>query len=281
MSTTGQLVPEAKAAAHSDWANGAARLGFAGRGVIYLLIGVIAVRLAVGQSNTGEEADRQGALRELADQRFGSILLIVLAIGLGGYVLWRFTEALWGYGGESDAHKRALHRISSFAKGAAYLFFLGTVIAVLRGSSSSGTSGNQQPKNWTARVLGWPGGQALVGGAGVAIVAGGLFLMYRGLTQKFEKKLETGRMSLPMEKLAKILGTVGVSARGAVFAAACVLLVKAAADYDPNKTEGIDGTLRTVARQTYGQTLLLLAGAGLVAFGLYSFVEARYRRLRT
>ena len=282
MSTTaGQMMPEAKAAARGRWANGAARLGLAGRGVIYILIGIIAMKLAFAPRDS-EEADRQGALRELADQRFGSVLLVTLAIGLAGYVLWRFTEAAWGYGSETDDRKRTLHRLSSAAKGLAYLLFLATVVSVLRGSSGSAAgAGNQQPKVWTARVLGWTGGQTIVTAIGLAIVAGGCALIYRGLTQKFEKKLETGRMSAPTEAVARVLGTVGVTARGAVFGAAGLLLVKAARDYDPNQTQGIDGTLRTVAMQSYGQILLVAAAAGLVAFGVYSFVEARYRKLRT
>jgi len=154
-------------------------------------------------------------------------------------------------------------------------------VSVLRGSSKSQTNGNQQPKVWTARVLGWPGGQALVAAVGIAVVAGGCYLIFRGVTQKFEKKLETGRMSPATEKSAKVLGTIGVSARGAVFALAGALLIKAAVDYDPNQSQGIDGTLRVVAARAYGQILLVAAALGLIAFGFYSFVEARYRQLRT
>src|SRR4051794_18299090 len=206
--STDQALPEAKAAAHSSWANGAARLGLAGRGGILGPGGVIALRVGVGlESGKSQEADRQGALKELADRRFGSVLLIALAIGLAGYVLWRLTEAAWGYQGETEAHKRTAHRLSSLAKAVAYAFFLATVVSVLRGSSKSQTNGNQQPKVWTARVLGWPGGQALVAAVGVAVVAGGCYLIFRGVTQKFEEKLETGRMSPATEKAAKVLGT--------------------------------------------------------------------------
>ncbi|MCU1346633.1 MAG: putative integral rane protein, partial [Acidimicrobiia bacterium] len=246
---TRHAAPEAEAAARGKWADGAARLGLAGRGVIWVLIGVIAARLASG-NNPNAEADRQGALRQLADQRFGEVVLVALAIGLAGYVLWRLSEAIWGYQHETDKKKRLGHRVSSVVKAIAYLAFLASVISVLRGSSSSKKSGNQQPKVWTARVLGWPAGQTLVTIAGLVVIAGGCYLIYRGVTRKFEKKLEMGRMSESVRKATRVLGTFGVAARGAVFAAAGLLLVKAARDFDPNQTQGIDGTLRTVAAQT-------------------------------
>jgi cytochrome bd-type quinol oxidase subunit 2 len=124
-----------------------------------------------------------------------------------------------------------------------------------------------------------PGGRMLVGGAGLAVVALGVWLVVRGIRYKFEKHLDTSSMPQGLHKVARIGGILGHVARGVVAGLAGLLLVKAALDYDPQQAKGVDGTLRTIAEQPYGKVLLLLAAAGLAAFGLYSLVESRYRRL--
>ena len=150
-------------------------------------------------------------------------------------------------------------------------------MAVIAGRSAG--HGEQQPKTWTARVLGWPGGRFLVTIAGVAIIIGGLYLLVRGVTTKFEKKLETSRMSPTTKRVVVVLGVVGSIGRGVVFGLLGLLLIKAAADYDPNEAQGLDGTLRTIVQQSYGEILLVLTALALFAFAAYSMAEARYRRL--
>lgn len=271
-------------AGDSRWTEWAARLGFAGRGVIYLIIGVLALQIATGD-NQGREADRKGALQEVADKPFGGALLVVLAVGIAGYALWRFSNAAWGERSESDEKKRTVKRLSSAGKGVLYLAFLASVISVLVGrgrggdGSGGGGGGEQQATTWTAKVLGWPSGRLLVAAAGVAIVAGAGYMIYRGIRRKFEKHLDEGRMGPTTRRVVPVVGAVGLSARGVVFGLAGLLLIKAAADFDPNEAKGVDGTLRTIAAQPYGQILLVAAALGLVAFGVYSFVEARWRRL--
>lgn len=128
-------------------------------------------------------------------------------------------------------------------------------------------------------MLDLPAGRLIVGLAGLAIVGAGGWLVARGVLRKFEKHLDTSSMSRPMCRAATTVGLLGHVARGVVAGLAGLLLVKAALDYDPQEAKGVDGTLRTIAEQPYGRLLLLLAAGGLAAFGLYSFVEARYRRL--
>lgn len=273
----------ARQALQSDGARKAARLGFVARGVVYMLIGVVAFRLAT-QRTTGESADREGALAQLADAPFGSVLLVAVAIGLAGYGLWRFTEALWGKTEETDRKKRTLKRLGSAVKGVVYASFAATTVSFLKGTpsrSSGGPSrgGSTQEKEWTARFLGWPGGRVVVFGLGLGIIVGGGYLLYRGFTRKFEKHLAVERMSASTKRLCAVLGTVGVSARGIVFGFIGALLVKAAVEFDPNEAEGLDGTLRRIASRPYGTVILLLAAVGLLAFGAFSFVEARFRQL--
>jgi len=266
----------ARSASDSPWLDRAARLGFVARGVVYAIVAILAIRLALGHQN-GEQANKQGALQAIADQPWGAAALVVLAIGLAGYALWRFSEAAFGYADEHDAKKRTAKRLASVGRGVIYAVFCASAVAVIAGRSPG--NGEQQPKTWTARVLGWPGGRFLVTVAGVAIIIGGIYLVVRGLTTKFEKQLETGRMSPAARRIVVVVGVVGSIGRGAVFALLGLLLVKAAADYDPNEAQGVDGTLRTIAQQSYGQALLVLTGLALLAFAAYSMAEARYRRL--
>jgi hypothetical protein len=267
----------AERAADSRWVDRAARLGFVGRGAVYIIIGVLAVQIATGD-NRGQQANKQGALQAIADKPFGEVLLVALAVGLAGYALWRFTEAIWGKQDEHDEKKRTAKRLGSAGKGLLYALFCVSTISVLMGGGKGG-GGEQKQKTWTAKVLDWPGGQLLVGLVGAVIIAGGAYLVYRGLARKFRKQLDESRMGESTRKATTVLGAVGITARGVVFGFAGALLIKAAVDYNPDEAHGIDGTLRAIAGQTYGQFLLSLAAIGLIVFGVYSFVEARYRKL--
>jgi cytochrome bd-type quinol oxidase subunit 2 len=263
-------------AADSKWLDRTARLGFVARGVVYAIVAGIAMRLAFGVGSS-EQANKQGALQAIADQPLGRGVLVQLAIGLAGYALWRFSEAATGYRDEEDEKKRTAKRVASVGKGAIYAAFCVSAISVVVGHSSG--NGEQQPKSWTARVLEWPAGPLLVALAGIAILAGGVYLVVRGLTTKFEKKLEMARMGPAMRRSTTVLGLVGSVGRGVVFGLLGVLLVGAALDHDPNQAQGIDGTLRTIADGAYGQILLFLTALALFAFAAFSFVEARYRRM--
>jgi len=246
------------------------------RGVVYAIVAGIAVRLAFGHGSS-QQANKQGALQAIADQPFGRGILVVLCIGLAGYALWRFSKAATGYQDESDDKKRTAKRVASAGKGAIYVAFCISTIAVIAGHAAK--NGEQQPKTWTARVLDWPAGPLLVGIAGAAIAVGGAYLVVRGLTTKFEDQLETGRMSPRGRRAAITLGVVGSVGRGVVFGLLGILLIGASVDHDPNQAQGIDGTLRTIADRSYGQVLLFLTALALFAFAAYSLVEARYRRL--
>lgn len=271
----------ARSWANSEWADRLARLGFCARGAIYVVIGILALQIA-GFGHADEEATKEGALREIAERSFGTALLVVLAIGLAGYILWRLTEALWGKRDEDDDTKRSAKRLGSAAKAVLYGGVLvSTVRFIVNGEAEGGggQGGDQQEESLTARVLDLPLGQLIVGGIGVAVMAASAYLIYRGLAQKFEKRLDTSEMGPIIGPVVGALGTVGLAARGVLFGLVGWVLVKAAIDFDPEEANGLDGTLRLIAGRTYGQVLLTLTAIGVIAYGLYSFAEARYRRL--
>ncbi len=250
-----------------------ARAGFVARGLIYGIIGILAIKLAVGSG--GKTADQQGALRTIARQPFGKVLLIVVAIGLGGYALWRLVHALLGHGPEgSDS---GFDRIAAFGSGLAYAGLCAIAVEILLGSGSSGSSGSAQKT--AAGVFGWPGGTLLVGIAGALSVGVGLYQGYRGVSKDFLKDLKTEQMSPRAREWIEWIGSFGYLARMVVFGLVGVFLIRAAIEFNPNKAVGLDGALAKLANASYGPFLLGIVAAGLIAFGAHSLGEARYRRI--
>ena len=142
-----------------------ARAGFVARGLIYGIIGILAIKLAIGVG--GKTTNQQGALRTIAHQPFGKILMILVAIGLGGYALWRLIHAAIGHGPESS--DSTFERIAALGSGVVYAGMCVLAVEFLRGGSAASTSGSSTPPKAAAGVLGWPAGVWLVGGAGVVM----------------------------------------------------------------------------------------------------------------
>lgn len=280
MSTVGEVGRAVERAAKGPWAERLGRLGLVARGVVYGVIGLIALQIAQGGPNRDENANKDGALREIAQQPFGRGLLLVLAVGLGAYALWRLADAGWGKQDEDDERKRTAKRVLSGVKALIYLAFLASALRfVTKGESAGGRSGDQQEESLTARFLDLPAGQLIVGAIGLGLIAAGGYIVYRGIATKFEKRLDTSEMGPIMGRVVDVIGAIGLTARGLLFALAGFVLMKAAADYDPEKAVGLDGTLKLIADQSYGGALLIVVAVGLLAYGLYSFAEARYREL--
>jgi len=272
MSVTGEARAAGRQAANSRAMEVVARIGFVARGAIDLLIGIIALQIAFGH---GGQADRGGAISQIADKSGGTIALWVLVIGFGGLSLWRFSEAAFGAVGP-DGHE-AGERLKSLARGILYAFFCITTLKFVLGSSSSATAnGNSQSEELTARVMSHSGGRLLVGLVGVVIVVIGVMLAREGWTKEFLKRMNlSGRTRSVVEKL----GVFGGIARGAVAVMAGVFLIVAAVRFSPSKAEGIDGSLRAFAHTPLGPVLLIVVALGMVAFGLFSWCEARWRRV--
>ena len=248
-----------------------ARAGFAARATIYAIIGVLAVKLALGSG--GKTTDQTGALKTIAHQPFGKGLLVLAAIGLGGYSLWRLSHALLGQGPEkSDS---GVDRLAAFGSGVVYAILCALAVEILLGAG--GKSG-KAPKA-TAGVLDWPGGTWIVGLAGALFIGVGLYQAYRGVSTDFLKDSKTEQMDTAVRRAFKTVAVFGHLARAVVFGLVGSFLVKAAADYNPNKAVGLDGALAKLANHSYGPVLLGVVAAGLVAFSLYSFADVRYRRI--
>jgi hypothetical protein len=261
----------ARRAAETPAAHALARAGLTARGVIYVLIGWVAILVAIGQRK--HEADQRGALQLLASKPYGAVLLWLLAIGFAAYALWRFSEAAYGVTGEGNG---AGPRLKSVARGVLYAGFAVITVTVITGTSKSQAG---QERDLTATVMRHTGGQVAVGIAGAVIVVIGLMLAAEGLRRKFLKQLQTSRMSARTREVVTRLGIVGTVVRGLVFALAGALVVDAAVTHKPAKAGGLDKALLTLRDQPFGQVLLVAVAIGLIIFGAYGLCEAKWRKV--
>jgi Domain of Unknown Function (DUF1206) len=277
--TTGRRTARQAEAAGEDVARSKhlerlARAGLVARGVVYGLIGILAIKVAFGSG--GETTDQQGALKTIAGQPFGKVLLVLVAIGLAGYALWRLVRAAIGHGpetGEDDAKDR----ISGVVSGIAYGALCFTAVKILIGSSSSSSSSKTEKA--TGGVLDWPLGRYLVIVAGLVVLGVAVDQALKGIKQKFREDAKTGEMSPRVDQAYTAVGVVGHLARAVVFALIGWFVIKAAIDYDPDKAVGLDQALAKLSSSAFGPVVLGIVAAGLIAFACYSVLDARYRRV--
>lgn len=261
MAVAGSARLTAHRAARSDQVRALARAGLAARGIIWLLLGILALVMAF--SGRQKETDQRGALEQLVRYTGGWVLVLVITIGLAAYALWRLVDAF--------TNPETKERVTDVVRFVIYAGFAVSGVQILAEGNTSSQKNSQQ--GWTATIMRHDGGRWLVGIVGVVIVGVGGYLAYRGLSRKFEEDLRaTPRWVVP-------LGAVGTTARGIVIGLAGVLTVVAAVNYDPKKASGLDGALRTVRDAPAGSVLLGFVAAGLVVFGLYACCEAKYRRV--
>jgi hypothetical protein len=248
------------------------RTGFVARGLVYGIIGVLALDLALGAG--GKITNQQGAMHAVERQPFGHVLLAALAIGLGGYSLWRLFRALLGHGPEGA--DRGLDRLGALGSGIVYGVMCALAVQILM---SSGGGSSHNAKRTAGDVFAWPAGRWLVGATGLVMLGVALYQFVRGVRRKFLADSHTEKMSAGMRKWFTAVGTVGHIARAVVFGLVGIFLTKASVDYSANDAIGIDGALAKLYNASYGAWLLGAVALGLIAFAAFSITEARYRRI--
>jgi Domain of Unknown Function (DUF1206) len=264
---------ETRRAGRSVWVERLGRAGLAAKGISYGIVAVLAILVAIHAG--GRTTDRQGALRTVADHPLGRLLLIVLAVGFAAYALWRLAQAFLDRDDEGSGPKGLAKRATYLGRAGIYAALFLSTLSVLLGDDRGSSSGEEDKA--TAGVLDWPAGRWLVAAAGIAVAGVGLYNAYRGLSRKFEDKLKTGEMTTAARNWVGRLGTVGLLARAVVFCLVGWFLIKAAVEYDPKETVGLDGALAKLAQASYGHWLLAAVAGGLLAYGAFSLAEARYR----
>jgi hypothetical protein len=252
----------------SDALDHAVRLGLVAYGVVHLLVGYTAARLALGAH---AKADQQGALSTLARSPGGTIGLWVVAVGFFALVAWQGFEALLGHASD-DGAALLVKRVGSGGKAVVYLVLGVSAVQKASGTSSS-SSGTDST---TAKVMAAPGGQLLVGAVGLGIIAIGGYLVWRGLTEKFTKDLDGEAQVKDRRTPIVWLGKVGYAAKGVALGVVGILFTSAAVQFEPKKSGGLDQALKTLLQQPFGPALLLAVALGLGCFGLYCFAWARH-----
>jgi hypothetical protein len=266
-----RLNHRSQSAQHSPALRALGRSGLAARGVLYILLGVVAILVALGATN--QPANQQGALQLLAGKSYGVVVLWLLAFGFIAYALWRLSDAVFGLSGGA---RSTAARLKPLGPAVVYAGFAYLTFKILLGRQGNDV---RQQQDLTAQVMRYPAGRWLVGFAGLVVVVVGVVLAIEGIRRKFMKQMRTREMSTRTRQLVKLLGTVGTTARGAVIALAGVLVIDAAIRYKSAQSGGIDKALLTLRGQPFGEVLMLLAALGLLAFGLYGLAEARWREV--
>ena len=247
------------------------RVGLVSYGLVHLLIAWIAVQIA--WTHEQSKANSEGALRQIAGEPLGNVLLWVIAFGLVALVVWQLGEAIWGHTYDQGG-KRTAKRLASAGRAVVYAALALSTFRIVGGSSGGGSSTDSV----TAQLMKQTGGQLLVGLVGLAIIAVGVGLLVRGVTAKFTDHLRAQATSGDSGNAVVRLGQCGYVAKGVALGIVGGLFVWAAWTYDPQKAGGLDVALQTLLDQPYGAWLLTLVALGIAAFGAYCFAWARHPR---
>jgi hypothetical protein len=250
-----------------------ARFGYAARGIVYILVGGMALLSSFG----GGEADSQSALELLLDQPFGALWLGLIGVGLIGFIVWRLAQAVLNADGHENNAKGYLIRAAMFVSAATYTglasFAIGQALQLSFGSGS----GNSQ-ESWTAWLVQQPFGRYLVGALGIVIVISGIVQISKGVMRRYQKYV---RISRSEHRALDLVCVYGLAARGVIFAITGVFFLYAAWAVDPNQVGSTSDALGWVRQLPFGGILYALTALGLFAFGAYGLIEARYRIVRT
>lgn len=253
-----------------------ARAGYVTKGIVYAIVGVLAVQVAAGSG--GKLEGSSGAIYAIARQPFGRTLLVLTTIGLASYVVWRLIQAIWDVERKGSDARGIVKRLGYAASGVIH-----GALALMAGRLAFGQhAGARNPEQqWTARLMEQPAGPVLVALAGAIVLGIGLYQFYRVYRQDFMKSYDLHRMSQSERRFARRAGQWGLSARGVTFSLIGWFLIQAAIQHDPGEARGLGAALAMLRAQPYGPWLLGLVALGLVAFGAYCFTNARFRQFRT
>jgi hypothetical protein len=264
-----------KADTGSGWYEWLARIGLAAKGISFAILGILALKLALGDG--GRATSREGALAAISHEWAGKLLLIALAAGFACYALWRVVQAFAERDTEGDAEgwaKKWGKRAGYLGRAAIYAGLSWVTVKIIIGSPRGGSQ-NEEARKTTSEVLDWPAGRWLIGALGLVIAGAGIWNAYTSFSTRFEDRWQS--MGKGIRRWGTGIGVAGYFARGVVFFMVGVFITKAAVEYDPKEAIGLDGALQKLAHQTYGDWLLGATAAGLLAYGLVCLIDARYR----
>jgi Domain of Unknown Function (DUF1206) len=282
--TIGKIKKNGKKAAHNAAFNPIveimARLGYGACGLIYFVMGLLAILFAFG--NGGKTADQQGAISTIGRQPEGRLLLWLVLIGLVCYSLWGLIRAVLNPLHNGHDKKGAAERVGYLFSAIAYASLVLPTYALIAGGARPAQNGAQgaQTQHYVAKLLTLPWGQWLVGIAGMLVILVGIYQVYQGIKPDFERQLHLVKLTSSQLKWVKRLGRFGIIARGIIFVLVGIFLIVAAYTANSSQAKGFDGVLMSLMHQPYGRWLMGSIALGLIAMGIYSLFVALFFRLR-
>jgi hypothetical protein len=262
----------------SPWICFMARAGYAAKGVTYVMVGVLAI-LAAFSYSSGKTGGTSVAMASLLDRPFGWVALVLIAVGLAGYALWCLVLAVADPEREGRDLKGLRKRFVHLFKAVAHLGLVGVAVGLLVGVAFSSRE-RDAIEEWTARLMTLPLGIWLVAIAGGCVVGAGIFQMYKAWRpEQVDDQLRTWQLPERARSLVHAIGRFGVAARGVVFGIVGAFMLVAAYRANPEEAKGVGRALAFVQQQWEGRYLLALVALGLVSYGLFQLILARYRRI--
>ena len=260
-----------------------ARLGWVAKGVVYLVVGVLAIPIAVdglraGTQSAEEEASQSGAVAKLAESSFGSLALWVIAIGLALYVIWRLISIVLP---AENTAKVWFTRLGYLVSAVTYSLLAWSAVTIAREQQASGGTESEDAKveRFTRELMEKTGGRWLVGAIGVVLVGVGLYFVIKGIRAKFRDELEPSGVGPFSHDAIVTLGRVGWVGRGIVMGLVGWFVTSAAVAFDPAEAKGFDGALRDTTGSTPGALLVAFAAVALTVYGLFCVISAPRQRL--
>ena len=279
MSKSGEQLAEEAAEAREKakpWVENLTRLGYLADGVVYVIIGYMALRAASGARNP--DVEREEALRRILLEPLGQVLLVVIAAGLLGYAAGHFFMATRSRAKEEKQGvqawvNRGAHLLNAF-------FHVSLALAAAQLVAGSRRGGGRGPEDWTALVMQQPLGRWAVGLVGAGMIVLAIYELYKAYTAKFRDALALSAMNNNERAWVTYAGRIGYTARGIIYGIISIFLIQAANQYDPQKAGGLGDALVALSSQTYGPWLLGAVALGLIFFGVYVIFLGRYRQFK-
>jgi hypothetical protein len=269
---------QVRRAATAGWVENVERLGYVARGLLYIIMGGLALQLVTGSG--GKTSDPVGALKFIAGQPYGKTLLVVMIIGLAGYSFWGFMRGLFDALGKGSDAKGLIQRVGYLISAISYGVLILPAYQLLSGTGSASGQQAGNPQGITAQLMSKPYGLFLVYLFGAFWVVAGLGQLYTAISASFMHDLSARRMTADERRWAEITGRIGYAARAVVYGTLGYFVFQAATTANPKQAQGIDGVMVKLLSQPNGHLLLGLVAAGLVVFGFYSVLSARWYRLQ-
>ena len=272
-----QTVEVAEAVVRHPCIKTLARLGFYTKGFLFLVIGTLAIMVAVGERG-GQLADPTGALSRIANESYGKTILIIFIAGAFGHGAWNILRGAADVDNAGKNFQGISKRIIAVGVGLFYLFLALTAWNIVLTAHVSIENGTVQ-KTMTALILALPFGAIFVGAIGLAIIGAGINECYSGVTGKFQENFRLRELVGNERKIIVALGFISFLARALIFALMGYFLISAAINFNPNEAIGIDGALQKLAQTYFGKTVLFVMATGIICHGILSLYEAKYRRI--